>query len=562
MKAVTYCRVSTDEQKEHGTELKGQAERCRDYAQRLGFEVIAELEDGGISGKIPVAQRPAGAELYRLVYSRTVDAVVFSRSDRLSRDEWGIEGAMFHRACYENSVKIHLCDEGGEVRSDMGGRLMMTLGDRMGGEERKKNAARMQEGRINKVRNGILILSGHISYGYRKRIEFAPDPITNSMRPNSFLEFDELQASNVREIYRLYVVERISLNRIAKHLNQQGILAPRGNKKPRPGRDKHSEWNVSGVHKVIRNTAYIGDFMYAGYCVSRPELAIIDRDTFTKAGELLKMNKRNSPRRTKHEYLLRSRLTCECGKKLVGKTHCKYGKYIYREYRCCYQTKETSERCKSHKVLSCDYFDVAVWEKFIEMLDPTVVKAAARAYVANLTERQKPKRDRLALAIAEHAEAKQLATEYTKLAGKASAKGKEDLVAKYEDDLEKELGRANRLGTEIETVKQELAQSVRYDERTVDSVIADLEQHLTNGMPTFEQKRKLVEWANLQGQLDGERVKFRMEIGLTFDVPRSKSAAGSFVSHSTERNPGAENRPCWCPSVGYRDSAPDRNPRP
>lgn len=557
MKAVTYSRVSTDEQKENGTELKGQAERCREYVRRLGYEIVAELEDGGISGKIPIAQRPAGAELYRLVYSRAVDAVILTRSDRLSRDEWGIEGALFHRACYENNVRIHLCDEGGEVRSDMGGRLMLTLGDRMGGEERKKIAERSKMGRLNRVRGGSLMLCGHIPYGYRKRVEFEAEPPFDTMRARSFLEIDEEQEAIVKEIFRLYVVERFSLRRIVTYLNNKGIPSPRGNKKPRPGKGK-SEWDVSSLHGIVSSTRYIGEFMYAGYCINRPDLAIIDRDTFTKASELLRTNRNNSPRRTKREYLFRSRITCECGRRLIGKTLHKMGKYTYKEYRCAYQTKEKSTRCPSRKTLSGDYVDAAAWGKLIETLDPALVKAAAREYVATIAKQLKPKQDRLALALAERSDAGHMATEYAKLAGRASANGKLELLAKYEDDLEKELARSNRLSKEIEMLERELSQSAHYDEHMVDKVLSSLDERLANGVPTFEQKRKLVEWANVQGRVEGELIKFRLEIGLEFAVPRSKPANSS-VFGSTGQIQKGENRLRWSPNAGHPHEPPDSN---
>jgi Resolvase, N terminal domain len=49
-RAVIYARVSTDEQERSGYSLRQQLEALRDYCKREGYEVVAEVEDGGQSG--------------------------------------------------------------------------------------------------------------------------------------------------------------------------------------------------------------------------------------------------------------------------------------------------------------------------------------------------------------------------------------------------------------------------------------------------------------------------------------------------------------------------------
>lgn len=529
MRAVTYRRVSTDEQKEYGTELKGQMERCREYAAGLGYEIVAEIEDGGVSGKIPISQRPGGTELYHLVSTRAVDAVILTRADRLSRDEYGIESGLFHRLCDENDVTIHLVDEGGQLRSDMGGRLMLSLGDRMGGEERKKIAARMRDGRLNSVRSGNVMLCGHQPFGYKKIVTLEQDPITRKDKTVLHLEIDETQAKIIREIFRLYTLEGIGVKAIAKQFNERGIPSPRANRKPRPGKGT-SNWWGSQVTCHLTCSRYIGEFVWAGYKVMRPDLAIVDRETFTKAAQRLLIAKQNSLRRTKHDYLFRSRLKCECGRVLVGKrlsANGKNGEVSYFRYRCCAPQSEVKNGCTSRGSLNATYLDASGWAKLVESLDPDVIRRSARDYVASQAAMLEPAKQRLKLVLVEQKDAERMAEEYLKLAARASAAHKLELLARYEDDAEKELVRAKRLAVEEGELRATLMQVAKYDEQEIERVLAEIDQRLKHGNPSFTQKRKFIEWANVQGKLDGEQVKFRMEIGITFEVekqpPRQES---------------------------------------
>lgn len=52
MKALIYCRVSSDRQVEEGHGLEGQEKRCRDYAKNLNYEIVGVFREEGISGGI------------------------------------------------------------------------------------------------------------------------------------------------------------------------------------------------------------------------------------------------------------------------------------------------------------------------------------------------------------------------------------------------------------------------------------------------------------------------------------------------------------------------------
>jgi len=85
--AAIYTRVSTWEQAERGLSLDAQAARCRAYCDKRGWDVVDVLVEQGVSGAVPLGERPAGGSLLDQVASGEVpDRVVVARLDRLCRD--------------------------------------------------------------------------------------------------------------------------------------------------------------------------------------------------------------------------------------------------------------------------------------------------------------------------------------------------------------------------------------------------------------------------------------------------------------------------------------------
>lgn len=82
-KAFGYCRVSTDEQAQHGVSLDAQRDRIEAYCRMSGFDLVAVYVDAGISGK-KANNRPELKRALDAVCASGGALVVFSLS-RLSR---------------------------------------------------------------------------------------------------------------------------------------------------------------------------------------------------------------------------------------------------------------------------------------------------------------------------------------------------------------------------------------------------------------------------------------------------------------------------------------------
>jgi len=85
-RAAIYCRVSTDEQAEHGYSLADQQERGRAYIASRGrgwMPVEESYIDDGVSGTL--RDRPALGRLLADAKAGKIDVVVCTKLDRLAR---------------------------------------------------------------------------------------------------------------------------------------------------------------------------------------------------------------------------------------------------------------------------------------------------------------------------------------------------------------------------------------------------------------------------------------------------------------------------------------------
>lgn len=79
-----YCRVSTDEQQKNET-IQNQLEFGRKYAELHNLGEVEFFTDDGVSGVIPLEERPGGQALMAAVRQGLVSEVLLYRLDRLGR---------------------------------------------------------------------------------------------------------------------------------------------------------------------------------------------------------------------------------------------------------------------------------------------------------------------------------------------------------------------------------------------------------------------------------------------------------------------------------------------
>ncbi len=161
-----YCRVSTQEQAaKNTTSLAAQEQVIRGVAMTRGatsFD-IQIFSDPGVSGSIPLDERPAGKEL--LALAKQGDIVCAAKLDRMFRS--ASDALVTAERLKENGVKLILFDLGAEPVTDNGmAKCFFTMASAFAELERVRIGERMETGRQQKrARNGHL--GGVAPYGFR-----------------------------------------------------------------------------------------------------------------------------------------------------------------------------------------------------------------------------------------------------------------------------------------------------------------------------------------------------------------------------------------------------------
>lgn len=128
MRAVTYCRVSTDEQGDSGLGLEAQGATVRAEVDRRGWEVVESLTDVA-SGK-SVKRRPNLARALDLLATREADVLVVAKLDRLSRSVSDF-ASILARSSAEGWA-LNVCDLGVDTTTPNGkmvAQIMMVLAE-------------------------------------------------------------------------------------------------------------------------------------------------------------------------------------------------------------------------------------------------------------------------------------------------------------------------------------------------------------------------------------------------------------------------------------------------
>jgi DNA invertase Pin-like site-specific DNA recombinase len=85
MRVVTYLRVSSLDQAQSGLGLHAQRDALDRAAGREDWQLVDELGDANVSGRIPWPRRPGLAAAVRAVQDGRADALAVARLDRLAR---------------------------------------------------------------------------------------------------------------------------------------------------------------------------------------------------------------------------------------------------------------------------------------------------------------------------------------------------------------------------------------------------------------------------------------------------------------------------------------------
>ena len=147
-KALAYIQVSSQRQADEGVSLDAQKRRILDYAKFKDIPLSEEdiFIEKGVSGGIPLWDRPRGRTLKRKLASGQYQHLISMKIDRLFR----VTSDMLNTVDDLNDagIDLHIVDMGGQAidTTTAIGRLFLTIIGAMAEMERGLISERTQEG--------------------------------------------------------------------------------------------------------------------------------------------------------------------------------------------------------------------------------------------------------------------------------------------------------------------------------------------------------------------------------------------------------------------------------
>lgn len=365
-KIALYIRVSTEEQAENPEgSIRNQEDRLREainYKNRnSNFGTIQGVYvDAGISAKD--MRRPKLQELLRNIRGGDVNLVMVTELSRLSRNTrdfiqmWDMMRA---HGCRFQSLREDF------DTTNAAGELVLFQLMNLAQFERRQTSERVEANIAARAARG-LYNGGMVPLGYK----------TIPEKPG-YLAIDDEMAATVKLAFATFLREG-SLSHAAKWLNDQGYTLKRktegGGNKPRVG-----HFTVDNLQAILRNKSYLGIKVYRAKGETRETKAvwpaIVDEDSFRRAGKLLDKNRRRLKpwKDGKMPYILSGSVHCAtCGSHMPGKSATgNGGKVGYYEHS--WATKRDSTlskkifRCEPHRV-PAKKLEPLVWEKLKSFL--------------------------------------------------------------------------------------------------------------------------------------------------------------------------------------------------
>jgi site-specific DNA recombinase len=312
---------------------------------------VAEIyKDDGISGTIPLHERPEGRRLLEDAREGEFGAVLVYRLDRLGRSLLVIVDA--HDRLQEVGVALRSGTEPIDT-STPSGRLIFQMLASFAEYERGTIRERMQAGLHRAFRAGKQL--GCIPYGY-------------DVTPEGEFVVVEDEARVVREIIA-NVAAGTTLYAEAKRLNDEGVPSPGHRYRGKP-RKHGAGWGQTTIRVIIQQRAYVGTHVVringGTETIERPVPAIIDLALRQKALRRLEENKRYAGGRRKRNYLLSGLIECaHCGWTCRGTTatDSRSGKRYYY-YACGKRYSVHDERFRSYSCpyVSAEWLEDLVWQ--------------------------------------------------------------------------------------------------------------------------------------------------------------------------------------------------------
>jgi putative DNA-invertase from lambdoid prophage Rac len=156
-----YVRVSTGRQAE-GESLDVQHRQLDGYAMQHGWTINGVFREEGVSGSVPLVERPEGAKLLATVQAG--DMIVASKLDRVFRS--ALDALQMVEELQRRRVSLHLLDLGGDVSGNGMSKLFLTIAAAFAEAERARIRERVTQTKRDQRGRGRY-LGGKVPFGFK-----------------------------------------------------------------------------------------------------------------------------------------------------------------------------------------------------------------------------------------------------------------------------------------------------------------------------------------------------------------------------------------------------------
>ena len=157
-----YCRVSTLKQANEGESLDVQRRQIEGYCFMHNLMLAEVVVEEGVSGSIPVEERPVGGQLFAKLQKG--DIVIAAKLDRLFRS--ALDALKVVESLKGRGVKLHLLDLGGDIAGNGISKLFLTIAAAFAEAERDRIRERIGQVKADQKARGRF-LGGSLPFGYR-----------------------------------------------------------------------------------------------------------------------------------------------------------------------------------------------------------------------------------------------------------------------------------------------------------------------------------------------------------------------------------------------------------
>jgi site-specific DNA recombinase len=279
MKVGIFVRVSTDEQAKNGNSIDAQIQKGQEVCKYLNIKEHEIYLDAGVSGLLPIEERPKFNQLLKDIQSGKIQGIVVSAFDRLTRSE--TNWPKIRNILSENKAKLIL--EGVDIDYDnYDVNMMMSLKNIFATHEVSRLKFRSKQGIRAGVEKGRVGGGLSIPYGYKKGVD-------------KMMIIDEEESDVVKMIFRL-AIEGKGQRAIATILNDKKIET----RYQKQGRTlmvngvKRTKfvWKDGTVYSILINSIYVGRRKFKNELLPYNEnIRIVSDDMFEAIKRQFQKNK-------------------------------------------------------------------------------------------------------------------------------------------------------------------------------------------------------------------------------------------------------------------------------